>query len=70
MKASVYLYGTEPTAWVDLPYIQAVEKKIQLGYELLDELLHEHYKDRDDYRITEVRRAIKFNEELIRETVR
>ena len=70
MKASAFLYGAEPEEWVYLPYIISVEKKIFLSSKLLNELLAVPYQERDDYRIREVREAIKFNEYLIKETVK
>jgi type III secretory pathway component EscV len=66
-KSTEYLYDTEATTFSDLPYTVALQYKVKKAKELLDRLLEEDFKQRDDDRILAVHRAIKFNEALLEE---
>ena len=63
----MYLYNINPTILADMLYKQALEYKIASANLLLAELLIPHYEIRDYERITDVHRAIKFNQSLLAE---
>lgn len=65
-----YLYGVAPiymTELADLPYKQALLTKVNLGKQLMSELMSLHFMQQDTQRINKVANAIKFNKELIAE---
>lgn len=65
-----YLYGVAPvymTELADLPYKQALLTKVNLGKQLMAELIPLHFMKQDTQRINEVANAIKFNQELLAE---
>ncbi len=62
-----YLYGCEPTEFVDLPYGEALLYKIRAGKKLVYILIEEHYSTRDDIRINAIGKADKHNRELLTE---
>ncbi len=63
-----YLYGRDNLrGFSKLPYKEVLESKISLTNLLIEELLKEHYLERDSQRINDCISAIKFNEELLKE---
>lgn len=65
-----YLYGMPPkymTELADLPYKQALITKVNLGKQLMNELMSISFMEQDTQRINKVANAIKFNQELIAE---
>ena len=65
-----YLYGVAPkyiTELADLPYKQALITKVNLGKQLMTELMSLHFMQQDTQRINKVANAIKFNQELLAE---
>jgi hypothetical protein len=69
MKSSEYLYDVNPSAFKDLKYTDALEKKRHLANALLVKLVHdENMKDND--RINAVIDAVRFNDNLIKEITR
>ena len=65
-----YLYRVAPvymTELADLPYKQALLTKVNLGKQLMSELMSLHFMQQDTQRINKVANAIKFNKELIAE---
>ena len=65
-----YLYGVAPiymTELVDLPYKQVLLTKVNLGKQLMTELMSLHFMQQDTQRINKVANAIKFNQELLAE---
>lgn len=68
MRDTEYLYGElDMTEIRELAYIQALLRKNNYARELIDQLLEVPYLDRDNLRIKEIGKAIKFNESLIQE---
>jgi len=67
MKATTYLYGVEPTEFVNLPYGEALLYKLAAGKRLVYELIEEHYSSRDDIRINAIGKADKHNRALLEE---
>ena len=65
-----YLYGVAPvymTELADLSYKQALITKVNLGKQLMSELMSLHFMQQDTQRINKVANAIKFNNELLAE---
>ena len=67
MKSTEYLYGVSAREFSQLSYTDALYYRIQSAQSLVDELLIPHYTERDQVRLTDVLKAIKFNEDLLRE---
>ena len=68
MKNTEYLYGRKSLKGLaNMPYKEALEVKINLAESLINSLLKVHYMERDSERINDCKKAIKFNEELIKE---
>ena len=61
------LYGISPKDLADLPYKQALQLKIQGAKAILIKLLEPNFMDRDSHRINKINKAIKFNEQLLKE---
>ena len=61
------LYGISPKALADLPYKQALELKIKGAKAILITLLKPNFMDRNYHKINRVNKAIKFNEQLLKE---
>ena len=55
------------TELADLPYKQALITKVNLGKQLMTELMSLHFMQQDTQRINKVANAIKFNNELLAE---
>ena len=65
-----YLYGVAPvymTKLADLPYKQVLITKVNLGKQLMSELMSLYFMQQDTQRINKVANAIKFNNELLAE---
>lgn len=67
MKDSNHLYVVEAGEWHQLPYKEALEKKIQLGRDLVIELQEVPIMQRNDSRIYDAIKAIKHNANLLKE---
>ena len=67
MTKTKYLYDVSPIKFKHLTYIDALEFKISSAKKLLNDLLDVNIYARDDIRVKKVFRAIKFNEDLIKE---
>jgi len=80
VKRTEYLYGCSPKEWADLPYKEALKKRIEKARELKAKLVEKVYttsqpKTEEEYeewsklsqREVAVQRAIEFNETLIKE---
>jgi hypothetical protein len=50
-----------------MPYKSALEHKVEQTQVLITELLENHYMTRDIKRIADIRKAISFNESLLKE---
>ena len=64
MKTAKYLYGVRPYWFADLPYRVAIGVKLDAGRRLLRKLA---ICKTDEERYLAVEKAIKFNEELLKE---
>jgi len=65
-----YLYGLLPSEvapLVAMTYFEALQFKIDRGNELARRLLSKPYQAQDTTRINDVLKAVKFNNELIKE---
>jgi len=68
VKTTEYLYGVQPEAFKSLNYVDALVFKITSAKAQLGKLLYNfNYIDRDDYRVNDIIKAIKFNEQLLSE---
>ena len=61
------LYSISPKTLANLPYKQALQLKIEGAKSILITLLEPNFMDRDSYRINKINKAIKFNEQLLKE---
>lgn len=67
MTTTFYLYGIEPERLMQLSYFEAITLKHELAKELIAELYEEPMNNRDEERIMKVHKAIKFNQDLLKE---
>lgn len=67
MKSTEYLYGVPAQKFSQLSYTEALHYRIKSAQTLVAELLAPPYNERDQVRLTDVLKAIKFNEDLLRE---
>ena len=67
MKTSKYLYGVLPDVWWNLPYSEALNKRVDCGEILLSDLMKIDYMSRDDVRTEKVKTAVEFNKRLLKE---
>jgi hypothetical protein len=67
MKPSDYFYKDLSVYLADMPYKLALEHKVEQAQLLITELLEDHYMTRDIKRIADIRKAISFNESLLKE---
>ena len=70
LKPCTYFYGytsDEVKTLAEMPYKQAIEKKIADGKKLLERLASITFLQQDSARITDVAKAIKFNYNLLKE---
>ena len=61
------LYGISPKDLADLPYKHALKLKIEGAKAILVTLLEPNFMDRNTHKINKVNKAIKFNEQLLKE---
>ena len=67
MQPSEYFYKDLSVHLADMPYKSALEHKVEQAQVLITELLEDHYMTRDIKRIADIRKAISFNESLLKE---
>lgn len=69
MTKAQYLYGddVDPSLWETMTYPEALKHKAQLAYNNIGVLHKTHYMKTDSLRVNECHRAIRFNEDLIKE---
>ena len=66
-KSTYYLYDLDPKLLIDLSYVEAINLKIDSAKKLIKVLFEPSYMDRDNTRINDVNKAIKFNQALLEE---
>ena len=66
-KSTYYLYDLDPKLLVKLSYVEAINLKIDSAKKLIKVLFESSYMDRDNTRINDVYKAIKFNQALLEE---
>jgi len=67
LKTTKYLYDMKAKEIENVPYKKALQMKIIKAKNLVNDLLNAHYMDRDDERLLDIVRAIKYNEKLLAE---
>ena len=67
MTTTQELYGISPKQLADIPYRQALQLKIEGAKAILVTLLEPNFMDRDSHKINKVNKAIKFNQQLLKE---
>ena len=63
----MYLYNIEAECFKDMSYCDAIQLKIDSAKKLLDELVAVNHYARDDTRVKDILKAIKFNKDLLLE---
>ena len=66
-KSTYYLYDLDPKVLINLFYVEAINLKIDSAKKLIKVLFEPSYMDRDNTRINDVNKAIKFNQALLEE---
>ena len=66
-KSTYYLYDLDPKLLVKLSYVEAINLKIDSAKKLIKVLFEPSYMNRDNTRINDVYKAIKFNQALLEE---
>ena len=66
-KSTYYLYDLDPKLLINLSYVEAINLKIDSAKKLIKVLFEPSYMDRDNNRINDVNKAIKFNQALLEE---
>ena len=66
-KSTYYLYDLDPKLLINLSYVEAINLKIDSAKKLIKVLFEPSYMDRDNPRINDVYKAIKFNQALLEE---
>lgn len=66
-KSTYYLYDLDPKLLINLSYVEAINLKIHSAKKLIKVLFEPSYMDRDNTRINDVNKAIKFNQALLEE---
>ena len=66
-KSTYYLYDLDPKLLINLSYVEAINLKIDSAKKLIKVLFEPSYMYRDNSRINDVYKAIKFNEDLLEE---
>ena len=66
-KSTYYLYDLDPKLLINLSYVEAINLKIDSAKKLIKVLFEPSYMDRDNIRINDVYKAIKFNQALLEE---
>ena len=66
-KSTYYLYDLDPKLLINLSYVEAINLKIDSAKKLIKVLFEPSFMDRDNTRINDVNKAIKFNQALLEE---
>ena len=66
-KSTYYLYDLDPKLLINLSYVEAINLKIDSAKKLIKVLFEPSYMSRDNARINDVYKAIKFNQALLEE---
>ena len=66
-KSTYYLYDLDPKLLIILSYVEAINLKIDSAKKLIKVLFEPSYMNRDNTRINDVYKAIKFNQALLEE---
>lgn len=66
-KSTYYLYDLDPKLLVNLSYVEAINLKIDSAKKLIKVLFESSYMNRDNTRVNDVYKAIKFNQALLEE---
>ena len=66
-KSTYYLYDLDPKLLINLSYVEAINLKIDSAKKLIKVLFEPNFMDRDNSRINDVYKAIKFNQALLEE---
>ena len=66
-KSTYYLYDLDPKLFINLSYVEAINLKIDSAKKLIKVLFEPSFMDRDNTRINDVNKAIKFNQALLEE---
>ena len=66
-KSTYYLYDLDPKLLINLSYVEAINFKIDSAKKLIKVLFEPSYMDRNNPRINDVYKAIKFNQALLEE---
>ena len=66
-KSTYYLYDLDPNLLSNLSYVEAINLKIDSAKKLIKVLFEPSYMNRDNTRINDVYKAIKFNQALLDE---
>ena len=67
LKSTYYLYDLDPKLLVNLSYVEAINLKIDSSKMLIKVLFEQNFMDRNNTRINDVYKAIKFNQALLEE---
>ena len=66
-KSTYYLYDLDPKILINLAYVEAINLKIDSAKKLIKVLFELNFMNRDNTRINDVNKAIKFNQALLEE---
>ena len=66
-KSTYYLYDLDPKLLIHLSYVEAINLKIDSAKKLIKVLFEPSFMDRNNTRINDVYKAIKFNQALLEE---
>ena len=66
-KSTYYLYDLDPKLLINLSYVEAINLKIDSAKKLIKVLFEPNFMDRNNSRINDVYKAIKFNQALLEE---
>ena len=66
-KSTYYLYDLDPKLLINLSYVEAINLKIDSAKKLIKVLFEPSFMDRDNSRINDVYKSIKFNQALLEE---
>ena len=66
-KSTYYLYDLDPKLLINLSYVEAINLKIDSAKKLIKVLFEPNFMDRNNTRINDVYKAIKFNQALLEE---
>ncbi len=66
-KSTYYLYDLDPKLLINLSYVEAINLKIDSAKKLIKVLFEPNYMNRDNNRVNDVYKAIKFNQALLEE---